>query len=148
MSAPSMWRNTRRSRRAIVRYRNRDSGSPTCSGAACEKKDRALLEAALKYNVAEIEAKTCKVRARAAKEFFFAKSGVNSWEHIDSGPFGGTVIMTIWRETDAGLWSYRETRAGDTNCKPGEPLCRRPGIVEYRRGELVSLGDCTYVEPG
>src|SRR5688572_20384787 len=104
------------------------------------------MTAALKFNVAEIQAKTCNVRGWSAKQFEFNRTSDNSWEAIDGG-FGGTVVMTIWRDKD-GPWNYREARAGDVNCKPGDVLCRQPGIVEFRWDGPKTTLECKYVEAG
>jgi hypothetical protein len=100
--------------------------------------------AALKFNIAEVEAKTCKVHGWSAKQFTFNQTSENSWESIDGG-LGGTAVMTIWRDKD-GPWNYREARAGDVNCKAGDMFCRRPGILEYRESTLTM--ECKYVEAG
>lgn len=115
---------------------------------ACSKKSASLLSAAMKYQINEIDAQTCKVHGHAAKSFVFKQTSDNSWEYIDGGPLGGTVVMTIWRDQGQYLWNYREARAGDVNCKVGDTFCRAPGNVEWRWDRGKPTLECKFVVEG
>lgn len=99
--------------------------------AACATNDARRMLEAMRFFTREVEAHTCKLTSTGGKSFTFKRLHDNAWETIDSG-LGGTVVMTIWRDSQNTSWQYREVRAGDTTCNPDKDvLCRRPSTVEY-----------------
>lgn len=114
---------------------------------ACIKQDVDLFVAAYKYSATEIEAHTCTVLTTYAKSAVFTQTGPNSWQSIDGGPLGGTVVDTLWREPKRAVWNLRSVRAGDVSCEQGQPLCREAGVVEWRvDARRPPLEGCKYVE--
>lgn len=100
---------------------------------------------ALKAALREMELNTCTVGTLYSKAGRFHKVSESTWEMIKGGgkKLGGSVIGTLWRDTDGISWNYRELRAGSPDCK--SPLCPEPGVAEWTVKAKKPALECKWV---